>query len=537
MINRLREKLRCRFHRPEYNGVTLRFRLLIFLLLLVLTMAAGIIAILIITGVFSAGITESKERVQSALAHSNEDISTKYGQLSLEAVEFSEVLAQSLEDKLTKRGLTIDTLSDSPKQLEEIIAELYDTTFYSLEKSKCSGAFFILDATVNPTLQNAKDSKAGLYIKNMEPNIISSSSPTITILRGSPRIGRENSLNLHTQWSLEFDIRDANYYNQPLEAASEHSDLSLSKLYYWSDPLILPGTSEEVMLCSIPIIDSENNIYGVCGLEISAMLFKLSYMPSDKSYNRMFCMLSPLSEKGLQLTRSMFAGGYSAKNISRDHSTLKKKQKSGSFITYYTDPDTVFLGFQEILSLYPKDSPFYGETWVTAVLVPKEDIVTSILNLNIVIACLLSLLVTGGIIISVFFSKKYLKPISAGFEIIKSQKAEEAPKTNIQEMDDLIRYLAAYKREQQKKAEQERYQLTMLESFVEKTKTLTPAEYSVFSLYIKGFSIQEIAEQLFISVNTVKTHNKHIFAKLGVTSKEELILYHEMLQEIGLTLR
>lgn len=250
----------------------------------------------------------------------------------------------------------------------------------------------------------------------------------------------------------------------------------------------------------------------------------------------MFCMLSPLTENSLQLQRSMFAGGYSAKNISQGHSILKQKQKSGSFITYYTDPDNVFLGFQEIVSLYPKGSPFYGETWVAAVLVPKEDIVESILNLNIVIACLLSLLVTGGIIISIFFSKKYLKPISTGFEIIKSQKAEDAPRTNIQEMDDLIRYLAEYKREQQKKAEQERYQLTMLEDFVEKTKTLTPAEYSVFSLYSKDLSVQEIAERLFISVNTVKTHNKHIFVKLGVTSKEELILYHNMLQEMGLTL-
>lgn len=536
MINRLRERLRYRLHRSDHSSVTLRFRLLIFLLMLVLTMAAGIIAILIITGVFSAGITESKEHVRSTLAHSSEEISAKYGQLSLEVVEFSELLAQSLEDKLSQRGLTIDTLSDSPKQLEEIIAQLYDTTFYSLQKSKCSGAFFILNATVNPALENAEDSKAGLYIKNMEPNIISSSAPTITILRGFPRIGRDNSLNLHTQWSLEFDIRDAKYYSQPMETASEYSDLALSKLYYWSDPLILPGTSEEVMLCSVPILDSNHNIYGVCGFEISAMLFKLSYMPIDKGYNRMFCMLSPLIENSLQLQRSMFAGGYSAKNISQGHSILKQKQKSGSFITYYTDPDNVFLGFQEIVSLYPKGSPFYGETWVAAVLVPKEDIVESILNLNIVIACLLSLLVTGGIIISIFFSKKYLKPISTGFEIIKSQEAEDAPRTNIQEMDDLIRYLAEYKREQQKKAEQERYQLTMLEDFVEKTKTLTPAEYSVFSLYSKDLSVQEIAERLFISVNTVKTHNKHIFAKLGVTSKEELILYHNMLQEIGLTL-
>lgn len=251
----------------------------------------------------------------------------------------------------------------------------------------------------------------------------------------------------------------------------------------------------------------------------------------------MFCMLSPLSGKGLLLYRSMYAGSYSAKNIAKNYSLLKFRKKADSFTTYFTNSDNIFLGFHEEVQLYPKDSPFYVEDWVTAVLVPKEDIVNSILNLNIVIACLLSLLVTGGIIISIFFSKKYLGPISAGFEFIKSAETEEAPKTNIQEMDDLIHYLSEYRREQLRKAEQERYQLTMLEDFVAKTKTLTPAEYAVFSLYIKGNSVQEIAEQLFISVNTVKTHNKHIFSKLGVASKEELILYHNMLQEIGLQMK
>ena len=77
----------------------------------------------------------------------------------------------------------------------------------------------------------------------------------------------------------------------------------------------------------------------------------------------------------------------------------------------------------------------------------------------------------------------------------------------------------------------------MLEDFVEKTKTLTPAEHCVFNLYINGYSAQEIADRLFLSINTVKTHNKRIFVKLGVASKEELILYNNMLKEIGLELK
>ena len=131
-------------------------------------------------------------------------------------------------------------------------------------------------------LENSENSRSGLYIKNMEPNIISSFSPTITVLRGFPSIGRNNSLSLHAQWCMEFDISDAPYYIRPLQAAQLHGDkLPLSRLYYWSPPLTLPNTSEEVMLLSVPLIDSRGHVFGVCGFEISALLFKLSFMPNN----------------------------------------------------------------------------------------------------------------------------------------------------------------------------------------------------------------------------------------------------------------
>jgi DNA-binding CsgD family transcriptional regulator len=195
------------------------------------------------------------------------------------------------------------------------------------------------------------------------------------------------------------------------------------------------------------------------------------------------------------------------------------------------------LGFHTPFLLYPSDSPFSDQEWITAVLIPKEDIIDSITRLNIMLSCLLSFLVTSGIIISIIFSNKYLKPFSQGIEIIKSAGAEDAPKTNVQEIDDLIHYLALYKKELNKKVEKDKYQISMLEQFVGKTKTLSPAEYSVFTYYIKGLSAKEIADEMFLSINTIKTHSKRIFAKLDIASREELLLYIHMLKEIGLELK
>jgi len=53
---------------------------------------------------------------------------------------------------------------------------------------------------------------------------------------------------------------------------------------------------------------------------------------------------------------------------------------------------------------------------------------------------------------------------------------------------------------------------------------LSRREVEVLRLVYSGMTNREIAEQSFISTNTVKTHMKKIFGKLGVTTREEAIL-------------
>lgn len=53
-------------------------------------------------------------------------------------------------------------------------------------------------------------------------------------------------------------------------------------------------------------------------------------------------------------------------------------------------------------------------------------------------------------------------------------------------------------------------------------------EKEIIALLLKGLSNREIAEKLFISPNTVKTHIKNIYAKLGVSNR---VLLFSLLQE------
>lgn len=52
---------------------------------------------------------------------------------------------------------------------------------------------------------------------------------------------------------------------------------------------------------------------------------------------------------------------------------------------------------------------------------------------------------------------------------------------------------------------------------------ISKREYEVLELMAKGLSNQEIADKLFVSLNTVKTHTSNLFLKLDVKRRTQAI--------------
>lgn len=52
---------------------------------------------------------------------------------------------------------------------------------------------------------------------------------------------------------------------------------------------------------------------------------------------------------------------------------------------------------------------------------------------------------------------------------------------------------------------------------------LTEREREVLDCLARGFSDKEIAEKMFVSINTIKTHLQHIYAKLHVRSRTQAV--------------
>ena len=69
------------------------------------------------------------------------------------------------------------------------------------------------------------------------------------------------------------------------------------------------------------------------------------------------------------------------------------------------------------------------------------------------------------------------------------------------------------------------YDLTDLKWIKKEKKKLSQREYEILSLYAGGLKINEIAQKLFITADTVKFHRKKLFEKIEVDNIAEALNY------------
>jgi ATP/maltotriose-dependent transcriptional regulator MalT len=54
---------------------------------------------------------------------------------------------------------------------------------------------------------------------------------------------------------------------------------------------------------------------------------------------------------------------------------------------------------------------------------------------------------------------------------------------------------------------------------------ITPRELEILELIAQGLSNREIAEKLYVSENTVKTHSSRVFDKLGAKRRTQAVQF------------
>ena len=271
-VDRHREKIR-----QSPMSSRLLWACLLLVVLLVLTFGAALFLF--------ASLHNTKKDISRSLQIQfsvfQNDMERYFDQLAVMGVNLSEDMSAEVDKELALRQMSFAQLNDSPEVLNALEEEMLEPLCRRLRQTGCSGAFVLLDATVNTRMEGAEHSRAGLYVQKSGAD-----TPTVPLLlyRGSAEVGKAHSVMPHRKWRMEFQTDQFPDYDRWMTPGS----VPLYQSYTLTERFELPGTSEEVQLFLLPLRGRDGTMYGLCGFEISeSQSYRLAVCIPMADYRRL----------------------------------------------------------------------------------------------------------------------------------------------------------------------------------------------------------------------------------------------------------
>ena len=521
-------------------------KLSLYMLTLVLVVVMFIAAGLFFVGQFSTTTKKYSNNLTFQNDFYTRQIEKYFDDLSMMSEMLANDSAAIVDEYLSKNGIHVSALNDSQLYTEGVQKELFPKLKEELLKADASGAFIMLNATVNTGKTDSDKSRTGLYFQR---STLDRTDETLLLFRGVAELGRKNGIMPHRNWRLEFKIDFV-----PQVKSFFNETIVKEKKSMLTDAFTLNGTSEEAMAFLTPLFGADGSYYGVCGFEISKNYFK-DFFAQPTRLEQLTCTFSKTTEDGKIDCENAFwsgvLGGYSLK----PSGTLVPKAIN-STLTEFSGENTFISAKKEVI--------ICDTSYTLAVMQPKSefDKTVAVNVTKIVLVCFL--LVFSAVVLCVIFSRKFVSPVIKSLEKIRMQE-HSGTKSDIIEIDDLFVYLAEQdklrdletenlKRRNEELALVTENQTTEIgkrqteierlaysrkneidpddyEAFKIGLKELTKTEKTVFDLYLNGKSAKEIADVLHIRESTLKFHNHNILEKLGVSSRKQMLRYAALLKQ------
>jgi len=552
----------------RYSEWSLKRKLFVYMLLL-----AVLLLLILFIGLLTIGRTSSTadtvyDSLEVQMEVFEKDILTHFDHLAASAVTLSADMAGILADSLQARNMAISALNDQSEVIADLQESMLEPLKQRLLQTDCSGAFVMLNATVNSSLPDASDSKTGLYLQISGYDRTASD---ILLYRGIPDIAKANGITPHRKWRLEFRTDLFRNYAEIISSAS----MTPKQAYRISEPFKLPGTSEYALLITVPMFGKDGTYYGICGYEVSASYFMVHHEQPSK-LQHLNCLLATSHENVLLTSEALSCGSADAyfHTLTEDYDIVKK----GENRCVFQDESFSYLGISRTITLSSD-----GEH-LLVVMIPKIDYDRMLTKSSIQTVIFLLLLLFFTISFSRYFSKRFLTPLLTALDQIKSDKRSETG-SGIPEILDLVEYLDQQEKahgellttlaQQNQAAENEKLRLraeydqalcdfrrieaeytsakdellrvqTEMERlaysrkteidpadyqyFLAGLQTLTEAERNLFEYYLAGKSVKEILALTGIKESTLKYHNHNLLGKLGTSSRKQMLRYAEVMR-------
>ena len=517
-----RRKIKDIQEHAKNRGISLERRLFLYWLIMVLAVMAAIFVVLIVAGVFSNDARKLGGTLSVQQKNTSMTVNKLIDTLNAQNLALSEQITREVADILETEERTFKDLDNNPELITRIEERMCFYLQTIVRSRSCSGAYFILDATTNTEAPGADRSRMGLYLRSGNVGTDGMANQYITFFRGVADVARKENIQMHNRWNLEFDIDNVPGY----EILMGFDGRRILDCCYLSNRVTLSGTWEQVVLLSVPVV-LEGKVRGVCGVELSELFFNLVFPAVESSYGNMVTVVAPIADKRLLLDGAI-SGKTDGTYFTTDGTLLIK---NGEHYNTYSDGSRTYFGNHIVI---PKAVD--GRSDLTLVtLVPEISYQSSVAKNRTFWLC-------GGLgflvlmlLAAMFLTRRFMLPIQKQIRALKDQKEpQEKSNSGIIEIDELLAYMYARQAKPDEESKMPPGMEELFFDFARRVETLTPMERTVLQYYINGFSVNEIAEKEFISLSTVRKHNSNINRKLGVSTREEQLLYIDMFRRCDL---
>jgi len=382
------------------HSITMQRRLLLYLCILVIVVT-GILAVILFTvGSFVESGKVFKQSIDIQLKNSKKEIEERLGFLVGNCMQLSDKISFSLENEVLSYPYDIYELNDNPDKLLSVQQNLYPVLENQMKIMRVSGIFTVLDATVNTHPSNAITSRSGLYLRLA--NVSGGNAPNneVFLYRGNAEVSTLYHIEMHNRWNMEFDIKQMEWYKRQVSSVPEKGKAD----YLWIGRRNLSNLWERAAYLSLPVLGSNKEVYGVCGVEISSILFRYRHPTVEGEYGNMVTVFAPVEDNKMDMSSALI--GETENIYINDNEILDVKKEQNFYI--YTGKDTKYIGSHYFINELKSDD---DRKWAITVLMPysvyEKQVNKDRVTLFVIISCFVLLMLT----LSYFISQRFVNPI------------------------------------------------------------------------------------------------------------------------------
>ncbi len=370
----------------------------------------------------------------------------RWSKLDVAKKRFEENVEKALRD-LRFRWRDMHTNASLNEQLVKLLAP---DLISLLRGNGVTGAFLVLDGVGVPN-HTVKEARAGLYIRDLDPNNDTTYAFTgsdLLMERGLSSISKSLNIPLDSYWSAAFyfseDGQQENeqFFFKPYKTALSEKGPNDSTFGYWCPKFSLSGSDGQVITYSVPLVSSGGAVFGVLGIDITE-----AYLTSLLNYAELwdnkagsYCLA--ITEDGGQSYRPVIVSGNSFYRLFEKDSLLYRGESKSSHIISLTDQNKTssILARIENLHLYNANTPFENQQWVLMGMVPENTLLSFAAQVTRMLTWALMMAMLLGLVSAVISSRLITTPIILLASELKTSNPEKAiklQKVHISEIDQL----------------------------------------------------------------------------------------------------